>query len=84
MKLLIILALFALSIYLLGFHKRILPYSEQAKRKYGYNIDDDYNEDRANKRNNADRVLEKIKCEGIDSLTLQERLILEEYADKLK
>lgn len=48
-------------------------------KKY-YTIDDKYNEERVNKQQEVDRILEKISNKGIGSLTTKERKTLEEYS----
>jgi len=43
-------------------------------------IDHKYNEDKANKQKELDRLLDKISRQGIDSLTARERKKLDEYS----
>ena len=48
--------------------------------KKHYNIDHQYNEDRANKQKELDKLLDKISLKGIDSLSKKEKQRLEELS----
>lgn len=44
-------------------------------------IDDEFNARRKAKQDKIDRILEKINNKGIDSLTAEEKALLDEYAN---
>lgn len=51
----------------------------KSHKKY-YNIDHKYNEEKINKQNEIDLILEKISKKGIDSLSKKEKLKLDEFS----
>jgi len=58
---------------------RLGSYYHHAPSTY-FDIDDQYNEERANKQNELDRLLDKIGKSGIDSLSRKERQRLDELS----
>ncbi len=50
--------------------------------KIYFDIDDKYNEEKVNKQNEIDRILDKISKKGIDSLSKKEKQQLDEYSKK--
>ena len=51
----------------------------KSHKKY-YNIDHKYNEEKINKQNEIDLILEKISKKGIDSLSKKEKIKLDEFS----
>jgi hypothetical protein len=49
-----------------------------------YSIDHKYNQERANKQKEIDRILEKIHKKGIKSLTRQERELLKRQSNSIR
>jgi len=52
-------------------------------KKY-YSIEHKYHEERVARQKEIDRILEKINKRGVDSLTKQEKQMLDEYAKRLR
>lgn len=73
-------------IYLIISRPHILMVDNLFFKKHNdhYSIDHKYNEDRATKQNEIDRILDKISQQGIKSLTKKEKEILQEYSKTVK
>lgn len=84
-----LMALFVLGVFLFRLFKRNGSKAAPSKnRQYQnsryYDIDDEYNEKRANERNEVDRLLERIKQKGMQSLNAQELQSLNQYSQKTR
>ncbi|QHI39090.1 hypothetical protein IMCC3317_44910 [Kordia antarctica] len=56
------------------------PYLPSSKNTY-QTIDDEFNAKKKVKQENIDRILEKINDKGVNSLTKQEKVMLDEYSN---
>lgn len=75
------IAVIAVFLYLI-FRKRTGSsgsYYSSSSNKYE-TIDDKYNAKKKAKQKEVDRILEKINAKGVDSLTKQEKALLDEYS----
>ena len=79
-----VMALFVLGVFLFRLIRRKGVKAAPTQNKYFYNIDDEYNEKRANERNEVNRLLEKIKQKGMQSLNAQELQNLNQYSQKTR
>lgn len=61
-------------------HFLLLDTSLLKKEKKFYNIEHQYNDAKVNKQKELDKLLDKIKQKGIDSLSKKEKMKLEEYS----
>jgi len=52
--------------------------------KIYYDIDDQYNDDRVSKQKEIDRILDKISSKGINSLSIKEKKVLDQYSEKIR
>lgn len=71
------IAVIALFLYMI-FKSRTTS-SGTSNQKY-YTIDDEFNARKKEKQATIDRILEKINAKGIESLTKQEKILLDEYS----
>ncbi|WP_046755732.1 DUF6576 domain-containing protein [Kordia jejudonensis] len=55
-------------------------FSGSSSQKY-QTIDDEFNAKKKAKQQQIDRILEKINAKGVDSLTKQEKSLLDEYSN---
>ncbi|MDX2066774.1 MAG: DUF6576 domain-containing protein [Haliscomenobacter sp.] len=84
-----LMALFVLGVFLFRLFRRngskVAPNkNRQYQNSRYYDIDDEYNEKRANERNEVNRLLEKIKQKGMQSLNAQELQNLNQYSQKTR
>ncbi len=84
-----VMALFVLGVFLFRFFKRngaeaAPTQNRQYQNSRYYDIDDEYNEKRANERNEVNRLLEKIKEKGMQSLNAHELQNLNQYSQKTR
>ncbi|WP_420572672.1 DUF6576 domain-containing protein [Kordia sp.] len=78
---LISVAVIAIFVYIIfTSRKNSSGLSKSSNQKY-YTIDDEFNAKRKAKQENIDRILEKISDKGVESLTPQEKTILDEYSN---
>ena len=61
-------------------NKGTTPYLPSSKNTY-QTIDDEFNAKKKEKQARIDRILEKINDSGVESLTKQEKLLLDEYSN---
>ena len=61
-------------------NKGTTPYLQSSKNTY-QTIDDEFNAKKKEKQARIDRILEKINDSGVESLTKQEKLLLDEYSN---
>lgn len=54
--------------------------SSSSDKKY-YTIDDEFNAKKKAKQERIDRILEKINAKGVESLTKQEKALLDEFSN---
>lgn len=69
-------------IYLIVTRPEILILGSAPKKPDFFTKDDRYNDQKKHRQNDIDSILDKISAKGIDSLTKQEKRILEEYSGK--
>lgn len=69
-------------IILIAVNPGILSFQFAKRKSIMATIDDDYNEARANREQEIDRILEKIHKHGMKSLTSKEKKQLESYSNK--
>ena len=75
------IAVIAVFIYIIFKSKKGTPsFSGSSSQKY-QTIDDKFNAERKQKQERIDQILEKINRKGVESLTAQEKAILDEYSN---
>ncbi|EDP95008.1 DUF6576 domain-containing protein [Kordia algicida OT-1] len=72
-----VIAVFVYVVFFAG--KNNSGLSKRSGKKY-YTIDDEFNAKKKEKQEKVDRILEKINAKGVESLTSQEKAILDEYS----